>query len=69
MWLFIIGLLTEVIVTIIGYKWYPKLVPRAEINIGLAATRYASYENTFRLVIYVIILSGLVLPFLRSRLF
>ena len=69
MWLFIAALLAQAIITIIGYKWYPKLVPRAGINIGLAATRYASYENTFRLVVYVIILAGFVLPLIRSRLF
>jgi hypothetical protein len=43
------SLLTMMIITILGYMLYPKLVPRAGINLGLASTRYASYENALRL--------------------
>jgi cytochrome bd-type quinol oxidase subunit 2 len=69
MWLSIVALLMLALITMIGYKLYPKLVPKAGINIGLAATRYASYEKTFRLIVFGIILMGFVLPFIRARLF
>jgi hypothetical protein len=63
------GMLTMLIVVILGYMLYPKLVPRAGINIGLTSTRYAVYENTFRLVIFTIMVSGILLPLLRTLLF
>jgi hypothetical protein len=67
------GFALMVVIAILGYMWYPKLVPRAGIKIGLASTRYASYENTFRLifvtVISTIILGGIIMPLIRSWLF
>ena len=67
------GFALMVIIAILGYMWYPKLVPRAGIKIGLASTRYDSYENTFRLIfvtfISAILLSGIIMPLIRSWLF
>ena len=63
------SLLIMVIIVELAYMWYPKLVLRAGINIGLASTRYASYENTFRLVVFGILLMGILLPILRGWLF
>ena len=54
------GMLTMLIVVILGYMLYPKLVPRAGINIGLASTRYTVYENAFRLVVFTIVVSGIL---------
>ena len=67
------GFALMAIIAILGYMWYPKLVPRAGIKIGLASTRYASYDNTFRLivvtVISTVILGGIIMPLIRSWLF
>jgi hypothetical protein len=57
------------VVAALGYVLFPKLVPRAGINIGLASTRYAMYENTFRLVIVTILISGILVPLIRSWFF
>jgi hypothetical protein len=57
------------VVAALGYVVYPKLVPRAGINIGLASTRYAMYENTFRLVIVTALFSGILVPLIRSWFF
>jgi hypothetical protein len=67
------GFVLLLFIAILGYMWYPKLVPRAGIKIGLASTRYASYDNTFRLifvtVITTIMLGGIIMPLIRSWLF
>jgi hypothetical protein len=69
MWALIGSLLALVIIAMIAQKLYPMLVPRAGINIGLASARYASYENTFRLVVFGILLMGFIVPIIRAWLF
>jgi hypothetical protein len=63
------SLLVMAVVTLFGYKLYPKAAPRAGINIGLAATRYNLYQDTFRLIIVSVIFLGFLVPFIRSCLF
>jgi hypothetical protein len=63
------GMSVMLVVAVLCYVLYPKLVPRAGINIGLASTRYAMYENTFRLVMVTILISGILVPLIRSWFF
>jgi hypothetical protein len=69
LWLLMISFIAAVVITVIGYKFYPKLVPRTGINIGLAATRYASYFNLYHFLFITLIFMGVIVPLLRSRLY
>jgi len=63
------GLILWITFIIIGYLFFPKLIPRSGINIGLARGRYNDYENVFKLLVFTILLSGVIIPLLRKFLF
>jgi hypothetical protein len=55
------------IVMISVSRWLlPKLIPKSGINIGLSKNRYETYENAFKLIIFTILLSGIVIPIFRK---
>jgi hypothetical protein len=69
LWVIMSSFVVVVIITLIGYKIFPMLVPRAGINIGLAATRYSSYQEVYRFVIVGILLLAIIFPLIRSWIF
>jgi hypothetical protein len=68
-WIIMGSFLIMAIITIIGHKGYPMLVPRAGINIGLAAKRYSFYHDPYKLIFVSIILLAFIIPLIRSWLF
>ena len=66
---FAFGIILWASAMIIGFAFLPKFVPRSGINIGLASGRYEEYENLFRLVVFTLLMSGIILPVLRSFFF
>lgn len=63
------GIVIWMSMNIFGYWFFPKLVPRSGINIGLSSGRYAEYENTFKLIIFAILLCGIIIPLILKLLF
>lgn len=63
------SLVVLLIVVVVAAVLLPKFVPRSGINIGFSANRYTQYENVFRLVVFTILLSGVVLPVIVSAFF
>jgi len=53
---------------VLGQRFLPKLAPRSGIAIGSAAGRYADWENTFRFVVFTLIIGGICVPVLRAIL-
>lgn len=63
------GLIIYLTVFAFSMLLLPKLVPRSGINIGLAKSRYDQWENGFRLVVFSVLLSGILIPLIRHLFF
>ena len=50
----------------LGQKLLPLLAPRSGIAIGNAVGKYADWENTFKFIIFTVLVCGMLIPLLRS---
>lgn len=56
------GMVTLILIYVSGMSLFPKLAPNSSIAIGLSDTRARNSLNTFKFIIFTLLVSGRVMP-------
>jgi len=65
----ILGIIAYLIVLVISYIMYPKLIPKSLILLGLSKYKLIKYKNAYKYIVFSVIFLSIIIPLVLSAVF